>query len=626
MMMNARMFRTVFCVGDEEADYDPTVDSALTRLNDLSKDEDFQKYAEEYYQQLKDGAIFFTQIVETGEDAENKAAKSYIRMNARGKSLEKFENLKAMVDSIEEKIKREFAENTDVKKVDILESFEEQRNESIDVAKESDLRKTDTLESTKKQRKKSIDFIRKYDSEYIDKMYNVFGKNKLEETTNVINTKSLNCLKNIYNLNCQLNWKYPIGDTSSFISNIYEYSQKQLENEEKVFFENYLKMLNSVFVFFSKENKENQIQEIFEEKDLFFASNNREIVAVVLYIYAYEKKHKVVVSDEILNKYKYILKNLNYENWTSEFLKNIYSFSESVAGYKDIFVYFVQESLEDIVSVLDDTLLDDIQVRLKEQKIKCEIIAENNCSWDYFKNLEERLEKYCKKYYEPNVDVNKSLRKIQHLLYSSGYWDNVSPSQNNFIQLQNYIELADNYFYNKSTILEWKKVYAIAVHLDNQNQLENEKDINRTCGTKHIWNNKYYFWNDKEEQRVLSKENFELEAIKKAYVQLDTIQQIIKNFTDNQNNTYDECWLKYAIQYAEDINGLLDKKLYWNKNSNIVTLNDYVWYWNGKSETWESIYQKIRYDVYILSQFKNYQIGLRNLSEYAKSKWRFPSE
>lgn len=517
--------------------YDPTVDAALTFLNDLSMNTDFRNKATQYYERLENSAINFTHIVEDGDGAEIKAAKSYIRMNARGKTLEPFENLKAMIDSIDNKLLT------------------------------------------------ALDFTSKYDSKYIDTLYSNCSGFNLKMKTAEINRKSLNCLKNIYNLNCQLKGEDVLGDEAKFISKIYEYSQKNLNSEEKHFFNDYFCMAIAVFEYFNNEPHDEVIKNILEAKGDFYANDNKSIVAVVLYIYYFYNNKSIPLTKEQIKKCNYVLYNLNLAEWSGNFLESIDNFTKAVAENKDVFDYFCNTELADIQNTCQG-VLEDINVRIKEQKIKVEIINTKELPWDYFNELE----------------IQSSSRKIQYLLHISGYWS----GSGDYEKLCDFMNIAKRYFNSYDNNLEWRKIFAIATYLECDNKLKTGEYINENCGSKHIWDDTFTFWND-EDDIDLSVKKPQLEKIKIAYENKETIDNIIKELPNDSD--YDTCWLKYAIKY--DYRGLLDKELKWNPIDGIVIIvDDYCSY---------------RYDLYIMHTVYGKQYGLKNLTRTAKTEHKFES-
>lgn len=496
--------------------YDPTVDSVLTFLDDLSVNQDFRRNAARYYSRLECGAITFHHIVEEGSGAEENAAKSYIRMNARGKALEPFENLKAMIDSIEGQL-----------------------DESFDIVKE-------------------------YDSVYTDALYNDCSGTDLKGKTEEINRKSLNCFKNLYNLNLQLcGNRETIEADSDFVNKMYEYSQKELDGDEKKFFQQYFHMVRAVFCYFQKECGYEPIKKVFAYGGYFYAENNKPTVAAVLYI----DKKGFNIAEEHLQKYDYVLSNLKHGNWSGNYLECICHFAEATAACEDVFEYFNNLGFTDIVKIRDkySGILTDLSVRFKEQKIKADIVKTENLPWKYFDQLE----------------TQSGRRKIQYLLCLSGYWE----GSGSFQKLQEYIETAKKYFMVSENDLEWRLRYAVAAEFGGSNCLMSAEDINQKCGKSHVWNEEYYFWDDEGDSKSYTAEP--LQIIKTVYENQLDIENIINTLRDNPD--YDGCWLKYAVKYRKK--ELLDKELTWDEHAGIVTV----------TEDSGFVYQRTyRYDVYVM--------------------------
>lgn len=504
-------------------------------------DQDFRSNAARYYGRLERGAITFHHIVEEGSGAEEKAAKSYIRMNARGKVLEPFENLKAMIDSIEGQLDEPF------------------------------------------------DIVKEYDSVYMDVLYNDCGSTDLKGKTEEINRKSLDCFKNLYNLNWQLcGSRATIEADSDFVNKMYEYSQKELDGNEKKFFQQYFHMVRAVFFYFQKECGYEPIKKVFAPGGHFYAENNKSAVAAVLYI----DKKGFNITEEHLQKYDYVLSNLGHGNWSGNYLECIRHFAEASAACEDVFEYFNNLNFTDIVKMRDkySGILTDLGVRFKEQKIKADIVKTENLPWKYFNLLEEQSRR----------------RKIQYLFCLSGYWE----GSGSFQKLQEYIEIAKKYFMVSENDLTWREWYAVASVFDGSNCLMPAVDINQKCGKSHVWDEEYYFWDDEGDGKASTVES--LQIIKTVYENQRDIENIIKTLPDNPD--YDRCWLKYAVKYHKK--ELLDKELAWDKHEGIAIVTEYGGY----------VYQrKYRYDVYVMKAVNpKLKYGLdETLTVFAKSQYDF---
>lgn len=520
---------------------DPTVDAALNFLDDLSNDKDAKEFKEKaniYYDRLKGDAITFTHMTEgSGSDPEIRAAKSYLRMNARGKVLDPFENLKAMFDKID----------------DAIES-------------------KDALEP-------KIDFSTSYDTDYINKLYekNTGNGNNLEVITEKINNDSLNCMKKIYNIFSQL--KKGVFENlteDEFIAEIYAYSQKKLEDTEKKLLEEYLNMVMRFFAFYDRKKYDQNLRDVLEKMFSVDVKNERDAIAVLFYIYCCGEK-KIEMTPEKVDKLLYVLKNLQYEKWNN-YIQNIFIFAEEAAKSTDVFEYFANEYTK---PQFKDISLDDIDVRLKEQKIKSEIIAAHPIlSYKFFDALESK----------------DATRKIQYLLYIAGYWDNEKP---NYGELLRYMKIAETYFMDNEKLLEYRKYFAIATYLD---LLEKPEDINtKDSDNEHIWSNDYYFWNI---DTSIKKDK--LDTLKKFYDKMDSIKDYETKFKNLTETKYDTCWLKYAVMF--DIPEVFTEPLRIE---------------NGIMKIVTTKYGEIRLDRFMLMKELELTMELNDLTKKREKSWEF---
>lgn len=532
---------------------DPTVSAALNFLKDLSINTEFKDNAELYFKRLVEKAITFTFIHENTEsNAESNAAKNYIRMNARGKVLEPFENLKAMIDTIESKIKEE---------------------DAVD---------DKTL-------------IKEYDHSYINALYNSQNENEdLNKKTTTINKMSTCCFKNIYNLCVQLSDldKQVIAKESIFISTIYGESQN--DNLETEFYKNYFECIKAVFEYYCEytdEASRDKIQEIWEDKKEFKVDDNRECVAVILYIYYYgARESKPIVGLEQIEQYLYVLNNLKYQSWKNP-LRDIFDFSREISREEDAFKYFSEDRYFNGNEGfgIKDSGLNDIEVRIEEQRIKAKIIIANSEDIYYFKVLEEKTR-----------EEKTQERKIQYLLYISGYWENYN--QGSYKVLDKYKQIAEEYFHapeGDEKSVEWLKIYAIATNINMAatTGLKAAGEINENDKLNdHIWKDDFYYWNDEDD--VGDKK--QLQYIKRAYENLEGIKKIKKNIEDMDCEiweAYKTCWLMYAVKYANN-----ERKDFLTKELKLI--GDVVYIYSLKA---------IRYDKFVLEKIKVLKKGFDTL-------------
>ncbi len=492
---------------------DPTVTSAITMLSDIKKK--FGKDSNEIskYSDLLMGEecpILFSVIPpEKGEEAAEKADKTYIRMNARGKELEDFENLRAAIDGIRNKIQ----DNTNI--------------------------------------------IENYDKIYLEDIFNSVNSTDLKEVTNSINQKSENIFKNIFNICCLSfeNYKCKFqGKKSDYNYYIYKMAKRKPDDlvEYSNDFQTYIDILDCYFSY-RKVGYDCICNELESNANLInIEQNYSEDEAVVLYCYFYKEKHKEVPSKDQVDLLKYVLENLDVKNW-GNLHQNLRCFCQKVSIAEDVISYFNNPEYDIDKNDLPDNNLDDLGVRLKEQRIKAKLLKSNNLDNKYFEEYEKCI----------------NGRKLQFTLYLAGYWKEDSQNSNgDFSKLAGkdgevgYLKKAQkwlikdeivNYLItNKATQeykdrLEFLKKYAISAYYDkNQGTLSSAEGIRNNCvDQRHIWNSSLCFWTDEDEKKFedvearceILKRTFEIEDVK--------YQEMYKKLSEEE--AYKASWLKYAV-------------------------------------------------------------------------------
>ena len=587
---------------------DPTVASALTMLDDFSKIKQLKTKSEKYWSILKDDncPIFFSLIIEEKMDvAEEKAATNYIRMNARGKNLEPFENLKSMIDDIDEKISK------------ICKSSFELRERN----------------------NKKVDLIFKYDVDYIHMLFDIacqnYGLNEHSEIinkismlgciTSFINEKSLNCFMNIYNIFCHITDSVLIKNSEEdFISFIHDKSKDPYNELINFNVEEYLKLIDAVYMFYKTNYDKNPslISEIISNDNPIWCKDDsgfdisadyrKEYLAKAIYIMCYyENNSNKLPSIEDVDCFINILDNLSYQKWNDEvFAKTLKDFASTTAIYENIHTYFINQT--NIENIYDNTKslyrlkecgIQDIYVRIKEQWIKCKIIHEFNCKKDIFNTLE---------------GAKNGIRKLQYLFYLAGYWNDYNCGD--FKKLNKYIEYAAIWYNDKDqkyNDIEWRKTYAVARNCKqdalNDITLLNSDEINNVSkDNKHIWDNEFYFWDDIFERNSDNYINGEFQNNRLSYVKLAYEKKIeIEKIRDNilSNQKYINCWLTYAIKFNQI--ELLVKKLSYSE-TNCINI-DGVW---GK--------RNFMLYVYFLETKMNLVWGIKDFKQESTRVMRFP--
>lgn len=468
--------------------------------------------------------IKFSLITFNNDDnnARRNSSLEFAKINARGKQLELFENVKSYLSIIEEKlgIQNSFAYNYDVK--------------------------------------------------YIDLFYD-FCKNKgdLEEITKNINNKTMILLINIYNLLREIERKgAEVKDELAYLSIIIDIS-KDCKEEDMDFWEKYISFLNNILQTFFNLNSLDELNSFSSEMiDYNQYKDTNKLVSQLLYYSYYYNNHKDYVSKEVMDKFDYVLSNLRYSDWKEYNINEIALFIDKISKYDDIIECFVKLKDANDLNIFSSEVLDDIKVRLKEQSIKAKIVKEKGLKYNYFNEWEERF---------------SDIRSIYYLLYFSGYWDSEN-NNGNFEKLKRYLEVARELF-NKNDI-NLRTIFALAVNYNSATEQMMDSDkINKGTNLLfinpnskeyleynncHHWKDVYYFIEDNfsEKDRLLRK--FKLDYLKLAY-DLCIMKKISGLCNSIFEEKYNNCWLKYAIKYAiqrseteffERKISFLDQKLY----------------------------------------------------------------
>lgn len=373
---------------------DITVISSIKIMSVFVEKIDITK-ADVYYNQLKNDKtiICFDFLSENIDDAENTAATNYIRLNSRGKQLEKFENIKAILSSLENKIS------------------------SNDIS----------------------GFLFKYDQDYINIFYEeCLVDIDLETKTKEINAKSIRFFINTINLLNIINEDKTVFDKDSFYSFIYEEINKIGKSD---FWKNYFEFMDIILTAVSNSNVSEYIKEFWNEE----YKDNYIVAAYLRYIYYYYKNQGKYINESHLLKFKYILKNLKFNQWKNNIYEKIESLSKYASKYEESFGYFSNKACEEIVQELINHLnwseINDIKIRIKEQCIKAKVINELKSNSQKYGNIKANYQFF------DQIESKSPKRQIQFLLYISNLW-NENISEKNISKLLKYINPV-KYFYNE---------------------------------------------------------------------------------------------------------------------------------------------------------------------------------
>ncbi|MCM3132879.1 DUF262 domain-containing protein [Paenibacillus polysaccharolyticus] len=537
--------------------------------------------AQEFYDQLKTGSLIcFDFLSEVAKDAENTASTNYIRLNARGKQLDEFENVKAILSLLENKLREEIKENQK--------------------------------------------FVYQYDQKYIDIFYKECSEEKkLEEKTKEINDKTLKLLKNTYillrSIRGEAQDEYITFD--AYYSIIYSESQKDDISE---FWREYFEFLNILLTTIKGDELIQKRITLFWEYIYEPKTNDSDnLVSNLRYIYYYYKSQQEYVNINALEQLDYVLLNLNYGEWKQSGFQTIELLTEYSALYPNIFEFFAQETLDKLIVRLnihkDNREISDvvdIKVRFKEQCIKASIIRRLNEDYRLFASLE----------------VQSGKRQIQYLLSISDMWANEITKEKIDVLLK-YMEVAERFFCSKidpAKQLLWKKLFAVASYWDiNNNYILTSNMINQQISDKketgkrnvHYWKDDYYFIYDDIEHKdmngyQLRKEKYKIIKIAYdhwiAYDLSDELQRKVWLKNQFSDSAYEACWLKYAID--RDMEELFDNTVSYDEAKETVHIDiKHIYnrrFHNGAWVSWKCNYFAT---VYLLDQINNGSFNENNV-------------
>lgn len=535
---------------------DTTVISSISVLDDLVTKIEVSK-ADEYYNQLKnDSVIYFDFLSESDRDAENAAATNYIRLNARGKQLDDFDNVKAILSMLENLLGKE--------------------------------------------NKASEKFVYQYDQKYIDIFYKECSEEKnLEQKTKEINDMTLRLLINTYTLlRCMKPEKedensplITCSDESAryhaYYSIIYAESKKDEISEFWVEYFEFINILLSTVVY--DDGIKERMKPFWKQIYMAKPNDSGNLVSSLRYVYHYYKSQRQYSNINHLEQLDYVLLNLKYDGWKQVGFQTIELLAQYSTEYPDIFQYFAQETPNEVITMLkihkdncEINNLNDIKVRFKEQCIKANIISRLKENYLLFESLEKKSEK----------------RQIQYLLSISDMWEN-DITEEKICDLLKYMEVAERFLCSRTHTerLLWRKLFAVASYWDAyNNHLLTADIIDQKISAKyesgkrniHYWNDEYYFIYDDIERK--NKEGDKLreekhKLIKRAYeIWMNnglSDEQRRKVWLKNQfaDSTYETCWLKYAVD--RDYEKLLDHTVLYDEVRRTVHIDIKHHYNNG---------------------------------------------
>ncbi|WP_026503952.1 DUF262 domain-containing protein [Butyrivibrio sp. NC3005] len=536
---------------------DPTVVSCVNFLCMLSgKLSDYEEKFGTFWASLNNTscpAVYFTCLSDCDDKyAEIDAAKKYTRMNARGKRLTNFENLKAMIDEIETKHIKDLAYCAD------------DEQEAL----------ADTISWS-------------YDRAYIDCLYNSMQENSLLEKTNAINEESEKWFRLVYYVYSLVNERNIPSDLSvstinsneSYEDVIYKISQERVSDDK---ISKYLYMLKSVFEVLCNSGTELS----FKYKDFNIREEYTRIhaIAFVLFVSRLWNRNNNKDDNSLIatkwEQFRSALGDLGFDSWKTAGEKAladiITRMIEGIANTSNTSVdeYFVKTDFEIDSPFVSFEIMDDLKCRVIERKIKSKIILDGAAS-------------------EVDIDeVPIGRWRWGYLYYICGFlgkWDLGDWSGRakwDGAKLKAYISLIKetDSFKELMRTREAKAVFAYASQFDSvKKSLLDAININ-ACNNEHVWNHSFLEWDDDEYGNVAEEKIKQLNHMKIMFdLLLDfktnnnvTDEKIIEKFLDNINKFFDttkgyeKCWLRFATKYAVGGKELLDYEL--ENDKGIVTL------------------------------------------------------
>ncbi|MBO1871467.1 DUF262 domain-containing protein [Lachnoanaerobaculum sp. Marseille-Q4761] len=570
---------------------DVTINSVLSilkKLNDKIKKEEVKVF----YNRLKDGQfVVFDICIERKEGAKLNSSTSYISLNARGKMLEDFENVKSLFEKIE-----------------------------ITLGKKEKF------------------FSDQYDRKYIDIFYkSVDSSKKLEDKTEEINQKSILFLLNSYNLvvnifDDDINRKY-VHNFENYYEKLY-YFNKENKDVMGKYFDFIHKVLDElyknpelikVYPILESTWDEKQVP-FFQGKNTFYTTEKGICdpkYAVIFLLYLFLNSN---VSMESLKKLEHVLENIGYTSVRQENFDFAHYICNALRK-EDIYEYFTK------VMSIDDVTEDirwgnsgkDLKCRLKEQIIKFKVIDYYNKNHDEQKWEFNFFEKYEKKYKYSNNG------QLFYLLYITDLWDS-EITEKKMDLLESYLSLNEKILFSSELIM--KKFFAIATYYDDEKddlfsaqainekcnyvyvRYEGERKITLSKDNLHKLESGLYTTNDNTEygNDLNNKElkKIKLSIIKKVYdFLLNPNENYMEWIKKKLNADYNECWLKYAVdrKYTE----LLDNQLTYNNGKVYILI---------KNEMEKE--DKVRFDTRVL--LLDLKEEYKALEKYRSSVWSYDTK
>jgi hypothetical protein len=535
---------------------DPTVVSCVNFLCMLSgKLSEHKDQFGSFWERLNDTscpAVYFTCLNECDDEyAEIDAAKKYTRMNARGKRLTNFENLKAMIDEIE------------MKHISKLAYCSDDEQEAL----------ANTISWT-------------YDRDYINCMFNSMQEGTLIEKTKAINDESEKWFKLVYYVYALVNGREIPGDLvtssakmgESYEDVIYKVSQERVIDDK---ISEYLYMLKAVFEVLCNSGE----KLAYRYNDFTLNDDNTKIDAiafVLLITKLWNKKNSKADNAVLITKWEQLknaLRDLGIYSWKVLSDKDIVQIvSKMVEGISNcakqsVDEYFITNDFNADSPFTSWNICSDIKCRILERKIKSKLIVDGAV-------------------HEADLDeVPVGSWRWGYLYYISGFlsdwnlnnWSGKSKWNGAAINAYTKLIKDRDAFEKMMNTREAKVVFAYASQYDStQGRLRSSKEIN-DCNNEHIWKYEFLKWEDNEYGGIAEEKIKMLHHLKVMFDLLLSFKsgcgvsddELIEKFIENINSFFDsnagyeECWLRYAAKYPIGGKELLTSEL---RNENGVVM------------------------------------------------------
>lgn len=532
-------------------EHDPTIMSCVNFLCMLSgKLSDYEERFESFWERLHDTAhpaVYFTCLKEHDDKyAEIDAAKKYTRMNARGKRLTNFENLKAMIDEIEMK---------HISRLRYCSDDEDYQN---------------TISWT-------------YDRNYIDCMFKSMQEDTLIEKTKSINDESEKWFRLVYYVYALVNGRGIPSDLvlsqgnigESYEDVIYKVSQGRVKEDRIV---EYLYMLKAVLEVLCNSGK--KLAYRYHDFSLNILDTKIDAMAFILLVTKlWNKNNNKEDNRELIekwNQFRNALRDLEIYRWKVSddeekadrgIAQILYKMVDGIFGtsQKSVDEYFVVNDFVTNSPFTSFELLSDLKCRVLERKIKSKLICDGAI-------VEEDVDK-----------VSVGTRRLGYLYYICGYlkdWELGDWSEKekwDGSTINSYIEFMKNQesFEKQMTAREAKVVFTYASQYDfAKSSLLSADDI-AACNNEHIWNYDFLVWNDEEYDEIVEEKMKLLDHLKVMFDLLidyknssritdeelfEKYVETINTFFENSSG-YEKCWLRFAAKYPVGGKELLDSKL-----------------------------------------------------------------